>query len=29
MTASPSGLDYFCGAWPRDSSIDVLEWLFT
>jgi hypothetical protein len=19
---------YFCGAWPRDSSIDVLEWLF-
>jgi len=19
---------YFCGDWPRDSSIDVLEWLF-
>ena len=20
---------YFCGVWPRDSSIEVLEWLFT
>jgi hypothetical protein len=19
---------YFCGVWPRDSSIEVLEWLF-